>query len=227
MKKCPKIGVALSQDCAECNDRPCRSNVRFNLIVIGVDQSYKNCGISIAADGKLLKVSNLSFKACENHSEARKLLRAKLTRIISLNRPKCHEMILVFERIRQFSNGFISMPYITGMGALNAVMIDTAYEFGVKCYSVNTKSWKAKVVGTSKPECNDFGVPPEKWPTVKWCIAQGFEKEILNPVFGRKTKGTFIADDGNRYEYDNDAADGAAIAMSPFCLDSERLKEEF
>lgn len=196
-------------------------------MVVGVDQSYKNCGISIAADGKLLKVSNLSFEHCQTHSEARKLLAAKLTRIIKLNRQKCHDMILVFERIRQFSNGFISMPYITGMGALNAVMVDVAYEFGVRCYSVNTKSWKAGVVGTSKPEDNDLGVPPEKWPTVKWCVAQGFEKEILKPVKGRRRKGTFIAEDENRYEYDNDAADGAAIAMSPFCLDPERFKEEF
>jgi hypothetical protein len=123
VKKCPKMGKALSQDCAECNDRPCRSKVRYDLMVVGVDQSYKNCGISIAADGKLLKVSNLSFEHCQTHSEARKLLGAKLTRIIKLNHQKCHDMILVFERIRQFSQGFISMPYITGMGALNAVTL--------------------------------------------------------------------------------------------------------
>lgn len=195
-------------------------------MVIGVDQSYKNCGISIAADGELLKVSNLSFKGVESHSKARKLLAAKLHGIIELNERKADQMICVFERIRQFSRGFISMPYITGMGALNATMVDACDDHGVLCYSVNTKSWKSAVVGTCKPKDNEYGVPPEKFPTVEWVIERGFENDILKPVEGRRTKNTFIAEDGIRYYYDDDAADGAGIAMSPFCVDSERLKLE-
>ena len=224
-KKCPvRKDVVLSQDCADCYDKPCRK--RFRLLVLGVDQSYKNCGISLAADGELLRVSNLSFKGVESHSKARKMLSAEVHRIVKLNHEKAAQMICVFERVRQFSQGFISMPYITGMGALNAVMIDACYEYGVPCYSVNTKSWKSAVVGTSKPKDNDLGVPPEKFPTVEWVISQGFESSILKPVEGRRTKNTFIAEDGNRYYYDDDAADGAGIAMSPFCIDSERLKLE-
>ena len=78
------------------------------------------------------------------------------------------------------------------MGALTSVIVDVCYEYDIPVYSVDTRAWKAQVVGTSKPQVNKFGVPEEKWPTVKWVIDKGFEKKILLDVTGtRKHKGTF------------------------------------
>ena len=57
----------------------------YNLISIGIDQSYTRTGISIAADGKLLKVSSISFKGCETKTEKRNCIRQVLRTII----PNC------------------------------------------------------------------------------------------------------------------------------------------
>ena len=65
----------------------------------------------------------------------------------------------------------------------------------------------------------------EKWPTVQWVINQGFESSILQKVEGRKTKGTFTKD-GQKYMYNNDAADSAGISMFGFVGDKSKLKIE-
>ena len=118
------------------------------------------------------------------------------------------------------------MDYITGMGALNSCIIDTAYTRGLKTYSVDTRCWKSSVVGTCKKEENSFGVPPEKWPTIKWVIEQGWEDAITKEVTGRREKGTFVDENGRKLEFDNDAADSCAIAMFPWIGDKNKLKFE-
>ena len=72
---------------------------------------------------------------------------------------------------------------------------------------------------------NKFGVPEEKVPTVRWLLKQGWEESILIPIEGRKTKGTFVRD-GQKYMYNNDAADSAGIAMFGFIGDPEKLQLE-
>ena len=100
------------------------------------------------------------------------------------------------------------------------------YTYGVPVYSVDTRSWKSQVVGTSKPMANRFGVPNEKWPTVKWVIDQGFEDKILVDVTDtKKRKGTFERG-GRRYQYNDDAADSAGIAMYYVVGDRSKLKLE-
>ena len=108
---------------------------------------------------------------------------------------------------------------------MNSVIVDTCNEFGIKVFSVDTRCWKANIVGTSKPQSNKFGVPPEKWPTVKWVIDKGFEKQILMTVQSRKSKGTFERK-GIKYMYNNDASDSAGIAMFGVLGDESKLKEE-
>ena len=96
-------------------------------------------------------------------------------------------------------------------------------EHNIKTYSVDTRCWKAQVIGTSKPQANKYGVPEEKWPTVKWVISKGFKKSILKIVTGRKKKGTFIGKDGLHYMFDNDAADSCGIAMFGVVGDKNKL----
>ena len=225
-KLCPIYGRAIYADCLDCDTKMCEG-IMYNTIVIGIDQSYNNTGISISADGVLKVVKSLDLSKYNSNSEKRMALKKKLRAITNLQMKKANNIICVIERIRLQSKGFLNIDYIKSIGALNAVIVDVMNEFGVKVYSVDTRCWKSQVVGTSKPEENIYGVKFEKWPTVKWCILKGFENSILINVTGsRKTRGTYTDTYGNKYMYDNDAADSAAISMFYFVGDKNKLKEE-
>jgi len=93
-----------------------------------------------------------------------------------LNAYKATEALVVCERIRTFSMGknknggkplqFMNIGYIKATGALIATIVDVAYQFGVKVYSVDTRSWKAQVVGTTKGG---------KAPTLAYVKSLGFD----------------------------------------------------
>lgn len=197
----------------------------YKTIVLGIDQSYNRTGISVSADGKLLKVKSINFAKCKSNTEKRNKLRKTLNKVSNSASVKGIEVVCVIERIRLRSQGFLNIDYIKSIGALNSVIIDTMSEMNIPVYSVDTRCWKSQVVGTSKPMKNVFGVPEEKWPTVKWCIIKGFESSILKEVKGRREKGTFIRN-GIKYEYDNDASDSAAISQFYFIGDKNKLKIE-
>ena len=224
-KPCPLLGTAVYLDCLDCDDKQCKKQYKYNKVVIGIDQSYNNTGISVAADGKLMKVRSLQMDKYKTNSERRRALANTLSGLLKAVCPKGREVICIIERIRLQSKGFLNMDYIKSIGALNSIIVDVCYTYNVPVFSVDTRCWKAQVVGTSKPMANKFGVPEEKWPTVKWLLKQGWEDSILIPIEGKKTKGTFIRD-GQKYMYNNDAADSAGIAMFGFVGDPEKLKEE-
>lgn len=223
-KPCPLLGVAVSADCVDCEEKACKGR-KYKTICIGIDQSYANTGISISADGKLLKIKHIELAKYSNHSEKRGALGKALDGLLKAIWYRAENIICVFERIRLYSQNFLSIDYIKQIGALNAVIIDTMHKWNVPVYSVDTRCWKSSVIGTSKGAANKYGVPEEKWPAVQWCIKQGFEDSILRSVEGRKQKGTFMRD-GNRYMYDNDASDSAGISMFWFVGDRDKLQEE-
>lgn len=198
---------------------------KYKQLSIGIDQSYKNCGVSISADGQLLKVTHIKLEQCRTNTDRRRLLKAYLDNMLKAITSKADSIICIIERIRLHSQGFLNIDYIKSMGALNAVIIDIMDEYDIPVYSVDTRCWKSQVIGTSKPKDNNLGVPKEKYPTVEWCIKQGFENSVLRIVKGRKKKGTFIRD-GIRYMYDNDACDSSAISMFYFIGNKEKLKQE-
>lgn len=224
-KLCPLLGVAVYLDCLECEDKVCRSKPKYKKVVIGIDQSYSNTGISIAADGELKKVKSIRLNKYETNSDKRRALGETLDGLLRLVTPKAESLICIIERIRLRSQGFLNIDYIKSIGALNSIIVDKCHAYGVEVYSVDTRCWKAQVIGTSKSMSNKFGVPEEKWPTVRWLLKQGWEESILIPIEGRKTKGTFVRD-GQKYMYNNDAADSAGIAMFGFIGDQDKLQEE-
>lgn len=241
---CTKYGgFALYTDCLECEDKNiCKQNYRQaqlqkgderkepSRVSIGIDQSYKRTGFSVVEDGKLVEVGSVDLSKLSCKADKRNAVKARLNWILDVltdqKNVKPSKIIVVIEQIRQFSQGFINMSYIKGIGALNATIADLAHSYGVRTYSIDTRCWKATVIGTSKPKENSFGVPPEKWPTLEWLISKGFKESVRLEVEGRRTKGTFLSKDGRRYEYDNDAADSAAIAMFPWVGDKSKLKLE-
>lgn len=226
-KPCPIFGRAIYMDCLDCDERMCKSmGTKYNTISIGIDQSYQNTGVSISADGKLLLVRSIHLDKYKNNSERRKHLREYLAKMGYQIKPKGKEVVCTIERIRLRSQGFINIDYIKSIGALNSVIVDVMSTFNIDVYSVDTRCWKAQVVGTSKPMSNKFGVPDEKWPTVKWCIDKGFESSILIDMSGtRKTKGIFQKN-GKKYMYNNDASDSSAISMYYFVGDRSKLEVE-
>ena len=224
-RPCPLLGTAVYLDCLNCEDKQCKKQYKYKKVVIGVDQSYSNTGISIAADGKLIKVRSLQLEKFKMNSEKRRALSDTLSGLLRAVCPKAKEVICIIERIRLRSQGFLNIDYIKSIGALNSIIVDMCHEHCVPVYSVDTRCWKAQVIGTSKPMSNKYGVPEEKWPTVHWLLKRGWENSIIIPVEGRKTKGTFIRQ-GKKYMYNNDAADSAGIAMFGFVGDQDKLKEE-
>lgn len=225
-RPCPVLGTAIYLDCLDCDDKLCKQRKRkYKKVVVGIDQSYSNTGISIAADGELRKVRSLQLSEYGTNSEKRRALSKTLDGLLRSVGPKAQEVVCIIERIRLHSQGFLNIDYIKSIGALNSVIVDVCSLHGVEVFSVDTRCWKSQVIGTSKPASNKFGVPEEKWPTVRWLLKQGWEDSILIPVEGRKMKGTFVKG-GKRYMYNNDAADSAGIAMFGFVGDPDKLKEE-
>lgn len=222
------MGVAVYLDCLECETKECKkaaSSKKYKKVVVGIDQSYVNTGISIVADGQLKKVRSLNLEGHKTNSDKRRALAETLDGLLSSVAQKAEKLVCIIERIRLTSQGFLNIDYIKSIGALNSIIVDKCQEYGVEVYSVDTRCWKAQVIGTSKGMPNKFGVPEEKWPTVRWVIRKGFEDSILIPVEGRKTKGTFVRD-GQKFMYNNDAADSAGIAMFGFVGEQDKLRLE-
>lgn len=190
---------------------------QYKTIIIGIDESYTRTGLSIAVDGELIKVGSLSFKGLKSKSQKRKALSLILSKVIPQCLLKAKSVAIIVERIRTFSGGgkggqsMLSIPYIKATGALIGSIVDVAEEYGIRVYSVDTRSWKSKIVGTSKPKNGD-----NKLPTIEYVCTLGFKEAItLKP----NRKGIIKMND--------DAADSACIALYGFLPKSQRcLKRE-
>ena len=58
----------------------------YDEIVIGIDQSYKNTGISIVADGKLADVKSIRLDKYKSNSEKREVLRNRLDKLLRITK---------------------------------------------------------------------------------------------------------------------------------------------
>lgn len=195
---------------------------KYKHACIGVDQSYKRTGISIAADGKLIKVYSVDLSKMSKR-EARAKVKEAIDKVCKWVVFHAESYDLILERTRMFSQSFVSVPYIKSMGALNATIADTAAKHGVDSWSVDTRCWKSEVVGTSKGKQNKYGVDEKKWPTVQLVVKLGFEEDVKHEVIGRRSKGTFTDKDGKKYEYDDDACDSACMALYWYKGDIKKL----
>ena len=204
--------------------------LKYKKIIIGIDQSYKNTGISIAADGKLLKVSSINLEKYWNNSNRREYLRSKLKAILEKVYNKSANIVCIIERIRLRSQGFLNINYIKSIGALNALIVDLMSYYGIPTYSVDTRCWKAQVVGTSKPgpKNNPWNMEPEKYPTFEW-LKQNYPLLVpsvfIDMTNTRKKKNVF-EENGKLWKINDDACDSAAISMFGFVGDLGKLEEE-
>lgn len=202
------------------------------MVVIGIDESYTRTGITVLEDKKLLKMYSIDFMKCKHNYDKRKDLRSVLESILNelLRKYKPIEIKCIIERIRTFSGGHMSTQYLITTGGLIVTILDVFLEHGIKVYSVDTKSWKNAVVGTSKPKENPYGINPNKYPTILYLKQKGLLKYIAEEYKGRGKKGVInVKIDGEKVpcKINDDMADSYCIAMYGFIPKTkQKLKEE-
>jgi len=207
--------------------------MQYKKIVVGIDESYERTGISIAADGILQIVKSVDFKDCQNKAEKRIKLTRIICSILAKNKHKADEIIIIVERIRTFSQGAgkekgfgLNPSYLKSIGALIGAIVDSAYLLGVPVYSVDTRAWKNKILGSSKTfdkYKKDFE-KPEKAAAILFVKKLGFD------VVERNSQG-FVkiherGKNAGKEFYDDDAADSACIALYGFADDQKLILEE-
>lgn len=192
--------------------------------VIGLDQSYSRCGISIAVDGELKKVSSIKFKGCKTKTDKRLEMQRVLRKAIEscLKKYPASDIIVFCERLRLFSTNkgqsTIRPNVIKPAAAMIAYIVDTAAEYGIETWSVDTRAWKSEILGDSRPVFEPIeGVTnPQKFGSVRKVIELGFRNSLEIIKGGRG---------GNALELDDDAADSACIALYGF-VNKPKLKPE-
>lgn len=203
-----------------------------SMVVIGIDESYTRTGITVLVDKRLIKMCSVNFDGCKNNYDKRKDLRSVLESILEelLRKYKPIEIKCIIERIRTFSGGHMSTQYLITTGGLIVTILDVFLEHGIKVYSVDTKSWKNAIVGTSKPKENKYGINPNKYPTILYLKQKGLLKYIAEEHKGRGKKGVINVKIGAKKvpcKINDDLADSYCIAMYGFIPKSkQKLKEE-
>lgn len=206
----------------------------MSKVVIGIDQSYARTGITVLEDKKIVEMLSVEYKHCENNSEKRTYLTSALDDL--MNCVNSHMPLVLTERIRLRSQGFLSENYIKSTGALISIIIDFFYYWNeVPVYSVDTRSWKSQIVGNSKPLKNPYNINPEKYRTILYMRDKGLLKYIAEEYNGKGEKGVIWANrrlaDGKkekvRIKVNDDLADSYCIAMYGFLpKGKQKLKEE-
>ena len=203
--------------------------------IIGIDESYNRCGITLMCDKVIVELISVDFKNCINNTEKRSEVKKVLTRMCREYRLDKRNCDCIVERIRLFSQGKISESYIMATSGLVSSIIDTVSDYGIKTYSVNTKTWKSAIVGNSKPLNNPYGINPEKYRTILYMRDRGLLHHIAEEYKGRGEKGVIWANrtltDGKkekvRVKINDDLADSYCIAMYGFLPENkQKLKEE-
>lgn len=201
----------------------------MSKIVIGIDQSYTRTGITVLRDKEILKMFSIDYKGCKDNSEKRTELEHRLYGIMHDNR--IQNPLVITERIRLRSQGFLSEAYIKSTGALIATIIDFFHYYNeIPVYSVDTRSWKSQIVGNSKPLNNPYGINPEKYRTILYLRDRGLLKYIAEEYKGKGKKGVInVKMNGERVpcRINDDLADSYCIAMYGFLPKSkQKLQEE-
>lgn len=205
----------------------------MSKIVIGIDQSYKCTGVTAIKDSTdILYMKGIHLEQEEDNTDRRDLLRKKINGILKhvTKTYNDSEIIIIVERIRLRSQGFLSEAYIKSIGALVSVIIDTAKQYNIPVYSVDTRSWKSQIVGTSKPLDNPYGINKEKYPTILYLKSKGLLNRLVEPYNGKGKKGIIpVKIDGEKVpcKINDDIADSYCICMYGFLPKSkQKLKLE-
>lgn len=209
----------------------------MSKIVIGIDQSYTRTGITILKDKQILEMHSFDFKSCKNNTDKRNVIATFLEDVI-LEQEIDNSIMVITERIRLRSQGFLSEDYIKATGALVSTIIDVCRPLNIPVYSVDTRAWKSAIIGSSKPLDNSYEINPEKYRTIVYMRDKGLLKYIAEEYKGRGKKGVInvnmsVIEHGKKVrkkvpcKINDDLADSYCIALYGFLPESkQKLKEE-
>ena len=111
---------------------------------MGIDESFTRTGIAIVSEDGVIDFCNIDFKNCKDKTLKRAEVKKKISEIVEHYNPD----VIVCERIRLFSQSFLSINYIKATASLVSTIVDAVYPNPV--YSVDTQVWKARVCGHKK-----------------------------------------------------------------------------
>ena len=203
-----------------------------NKVVIGIDQSYADTGITVLIDKKIEFMLSIKRKNM-NNSEYRFHLKQVLQDIMCSVRVNTQDYAVIIERVstRQQKGGF-SASYIKPIYALIATIIDIFDRYDISVYSVDTRSWKAQIVGTTKKKENDWGISPEKYPTIEYMRHRGLLRYIVEEYEGKGKRGVITlknerTGEKKRVKINDNLADSYCIALYCFLpKKKQKLQEE-
>lgn len=135
-------------------------------VSIALDTSYTRTGMAVSYKSEIENIRSIGFKGKRSWTEKRLAVADALRKWIIKYKPD----VIIVERTRQFSAGFMSINAMKAQITMTAVVVDTAFGFNIPVYSVDTRSWKAQIVGTSKPKNGD-----KKLPTKEFVEALGWD----------------------------------------------------
>jgi len=194
--------------------------------IIAIDQSYTRTGLSICVSGRVRSVGSVPMAKYKTKSQKRLELSRTLNRAIDscLKHFITDQVVVIVERVRTFT-GKRAAPFhtpdvetalegfrpnvIKAHAALIASIVDTCYLRNIRVYSVETRTWKYAVLGTSKPIFDAIeGVNnPQKFGSVRKAIDLGF---------GEKMKVVKRGRGGTGFTYNDDMADAICMSLYPF-----------
>lgn len=207
-------------------------------VIIGIDQSYDCTGIAVISDlstgfPRVEDTAKLYLKnECDTPAEARYMLRSALECMISsLAEENTFQgtkgICVIYERVRLFTAGHIAEEYIKNMSMMVGMIEDLCWQLDIDCYSVDTRAWKSKVVGTTKPLENDKFVDPKKYPTIKYVEEElGIVEDIRDILPDDTRKRNYLVDNGIKYVYNDNVADAICIGLYGYIKKRKLRKEE-
>ena len=188
--------------------------------IIGIDESYTQTGIAVILNGEVERVFCERYKGCKTNTEKRVCIKRRIQDVVAWVHTEYNipykEVKVIIERIRTFSGGHLSTKYLITTGALVATIIDTFAQCGIDTYSVDTKSWKNNIVGSSKPYENKYGINPNKYRTILYIRDKGYLHFVAEPYTGRGKKGIIpVTIDGEKVlcKINDDMCDAICIAL--------------
>lgn len=207
----------------------------YRTICFGFDQSYTNTGIAIAGITYKKQIDILHCESIggggggiESKFEFRKRLTNRVAALMRKYRASAENCYALCEAVRVHKDGNMSINNHLSWGALQGCLSDLFYQrYDILLRIVDTRAWKSKVVGTSKPaEHAPPSVDPKKWPTIEYVMhVHDIPKEQIAWPLGPRTRNyAWIDADGNKFTFNSDICDACCIAIYGLMFPMNKLK---
>lgn len=119
------------------------------VVILAFDQAYKNIGYAVSSDGNLLEYGSFKLDNFFNKTIKRSFVEGLVKTLDMVYNPD----MVVCEQVRLKNSFGININSIVALSELIAVIVDSVYPKNV--YTIDSKSWKAKVVGKANATKED------------------------------------------------------------------------